>query len=83
METGIFSSFALRAAVKAPRGSSGSSGTVSLPSESSTMRAGGAPSSPPSTALRVWICCRAAKIPSPVAVLSASCNLSTACLVAS
>ncbi len=74
----------MRAAVKAPFGLSGLDGTVSLPSDISTMRAGGGPSSPPPmTAPTVAMACSAVKIASPVAVRSASCSLSMAVLVAS
>lgn len=58
-------------------------GIVSLPSENSTMRAGGGVSPPPITAPTVAMACSAVKIASPVAVRSANCNLSSAFLVAS
>ena len=83
VEIGTPWSLAVRAAVKAPFGLSGFDGTVSLPSENSTMRAGGGSSPPPITAPTVAMACSAVKMPSPVAVRSASCSLSIAALVAS
>ncbi len=82
VEIGTPWSFAVRAAVKAPFGLSGLVGTVSLPSENSTTRAGGGASPPPITAPTVAIACSAVKMPSPVAVRSANCSLSSAALVA-
>lgn len=73
----------MRAAVKAPFGLSGLVGIVSLPSENNTMRAGGGLSPPPITAPTVAMACRAVKMPSPVAVRSANCSLSSAALVES
>jgi hypothetical protein len=67
---------AARAAVNAPCGALGSSGTFSAPSDSSTMRAGGGPSPPPITEPTVAIACSAVKMPSPVAVFGAGCRLS-------
>ena len=64
-------------------GLSGLDGTVSLPSDISTMRAGGGLSPPPITAPTVAMACSAVKMPSPVAVRSANCSLSIAVLVAS
>ena len=74
---------AVRAAVKAPFGLSGFDGTVSLPSENNTMRAGGGVSPPPITAPTVEIDDSAVKMASPVAVRSATCRLSMARLLAS
>ena len=70
-----------------PRGSFSPSGpgTVWVPSESSTTRAGGGPSAsgaPASERENVSIDCRAVNMASPVAVDSASCRLSTARLTA-
>ncbi|SHV56656.1 Uncharacterised protein [Mycobacteroides abscessus subsp. abscessus] len=62
---------------------SGFDGTVSLPSDIKTMRAGGGLSPPPMTAPTVAMACSAVKMPSPVAVRSASCRLSRALTVAS
>ena len=73
----------MRAAVYAPFGLSGFDGTVSLPSDISTIRAGGGVSPPPITAPTVEMACSAVKMPSPVAVRSATCSLSIAFLVAS
>lgn len=78
VEMGTPWSLAARAAVNAPRGDSRSGGTVSLPSDSSTMRAGGGPSPPPITAPVVAIACRAVKMPSPVAVRGSGTSLSMA-----
>ncbi len=66
-----------------PRGSLSPSGpgTVWVPSESSTIRAGGGPcasGAPASERENVSIDCRAVNTASPVAVDSASCRLSTA-----
>ena len=69
--------------MNAPRGLLGLDGLVSLPSENSTIRAGGGSSPPPITAPTVEIACSAERIASPVAVRSDTCILSMASFVAS
>ena len=82
VEIGTPCPLAVRAAVYAPPGLSGFDGTVSLPSENNTIRAGGGPLPPPITAPMVAIDCRAVRIACPVAVRSANCSLSIACFIA-